>query len=462
MPLDPTCNLHSMKGETAERPPLETFKKEKSWAHWFSDVLVEPVSIRGRKIYTYQGKIYEIKNDKQLTYKGKPEWIGLTTKVPIPKPIVDVTIEFQTGIYAGIRVNGSAENINDVHRIGAIIVPDRYEEFNYVFTQLNDNYYALKNLAANESKTLRLRKLEPSELAQGYGEELKRIYEGSINANNTVRFHGEDKVNQALENLKKISIPIGTPADPPANMSWTKVDTSPAEAVMFDRRTRLLVCELPDGAALWKPTHFAPQEIQNKTASIFGALFGTERLSIENAMQALKKIRSASYKNIAFAEVTLASGKVEIYISVSGIYDYTRHLPVFRGGNQVDIRGVTYYNLDALKDGTDATSLLLGNEGKSLLAIPHATASGPNATSLITSGDSESKLISYISQKYPNDGDIRSITIATTLPPCDSCAIVMKEFGHSRGADALNVTWGERKRLKPPEPILGSDSSMLL
>ncbi|WP_431144797.1 deaminase domain-containing protein [Pseudomonas alvandae] len=446
MPLDQTCNIHSLTGEVAKRPALGTDIGGKSWAPWFADVLVEPVSIRGHEVFYKQGKIYEVKNGKYAPYKGKPEWIGLSKKTVKPKSIVDVTIEFQTGIYAGIKITGIAEDINDIRRVGAITVPDLNPDFNYIFAKLDDKYYVLRNLAKNKSETLKLRQLESSELAEGYGEELKRIYEGSLNANNTVRLHGEELVNQALERLEKVSIPIGTTANPPRNMDWAQVDTSPAEALMFDQRTRLLVCEMPAGTALWSPVHLSPQNIQNKTTSIFGDIFKKRELSIEHAMGELKKILPGSQKNIAFAEVTLTSGRVEIYVSVSGINDYTRHLPVFREGNQLQIGDVTYYNVDALKGGTDPTSLLLTKEGESLLAIPHPTAGSSQTMNPITSGDSESKLISYISEKYPDNGDIRSITIATTLPPCDSCAIVMKEFGHLRGADALNVTWGKRKR----------------
>jgi tRNA(Arg) A34 adenosine deaminase TadA len=78
--------------------------------------------------------------------------------------------------------------------------------------------------------------------------------------------------------------------------------------------------------------------------------------------------------------------------------------------------------------------------------------------SRVTSADSESKLIAYISEKYPNPEDIKSITLATTLPPCESCAIVMKEFGHERGAAALNVIWGQRRKRPATEMSSSTES----
>src|SRR3546814_1500277 len=74
----------------------------------------------------------------------------------------------------------------------------------------------------------------------------------------------------------------------------------PAEAVLFDRRTRMIVSDLPNGAAVWQPTTQAPEAIQKSTANIFNALFtspsiagpsqSTNRaVTINDAMQELQK-----------------------------------------------------------------------------------------------------------------------------------------------------------------------------
>ncbi|MBC3374708.1 hypothetical protein HU762_12225 [Pseudomonas sp. SWRI92] len=444
MPLDKTCTFYSLTGDVAERPALGTVSSEKSWAPWFGDVLVEPARIRDRAIFNYQGKIYEFKNGTHIRYTGKPEWIYLPTRIPKPKLTIDVTIEFQTGIYAGIRVTGTAEGINDAHRIGAIIVPSLDEKFNYIFTRLNDNYYAFRLSATNDTKTLKLLKQEPSAWEEGYGAELKRIYDGSLNANNAARVHGIEKVEQALKNMDEVSIPIGVTPDPPKNMKWIKVDTSPAEALLFDNRTRMIAVELPNGTALWRPATSAPWQVTNMTTSVFGALFKKESLSINEAMKELTGILPSYKKNIAIAHLILASGKTEVYVSVSGVKDFTRRLPLFRSNaRQVEVNGTNYFNVDDIAGPIVPTSLSIGQDNR-VLSIPHSSRS--DILGQVTSADSESKLVGFVREKYPNNADIRSMTIATTLPPCDSCAIVMKEFGHSRGADSLNVTWGKRRQ----------------
>ena len=65
----------------------------------------------------------------------------------------------------------------------------------------------------------------------------------------------------------------------------------------------------------------------------------------------------------------------------------------------------------------------------------------PTLTRKPTSLDSESKLISVIRDKYSDPGSIESINVATTMPPCESCSVVLKEFGFDGGVDAMNVLW---------------------
>ncbi|WLH94313.1 hypothetical protein PSH58_20585 [Pseudomonas hefeiensis] len=446
---DEVCKTgYVVPDKPAERPPAGEFSTELSWAPWFGDATFypsTPTHPNDRALLAFEGKIYELKDGKLNTYKGKPQWIGLSSRVPIPKETIAATIEFQTGLYAGIKVTGSAEKIDDIHQTGALIIPSIDENFTYIFTRLNTDDYYMTRLLSTESveSPLSLKRLGPSDLTPGsLGEELQRVYIGSLNANNAARIYGRDQVERALDKIDEISIPIGAPSHPPANMKWLKVSTYPAEAVLFDRRTRMIVSDLPNGAAVWQPTTQAPEAIQKSTANIFNALFTspsiagpsqstTRAVTINDAMQELQKtLPTKNQKNIAFAHVITASGNNEIYVSVSGIEDYTRHLPLFKshsGYTQVDFKEATYFNVDGIRNAIDPAALTLSADGK-LLAIPHLMDAPGTSDRLsrVTSADSESKLIAYISEKYPNPEDIKSITLATTLPPCESCAIVIE------------------------------------
>lgn len=463
----------------AERPPAGEFDTEISWAPWFGDTTLYPSvpkTANDRALLAFEGKIYELKDGKLNTYKGRPEWIGLTSKIPIPRETVSATMLFQTGLYGGIKVTGTAKNIDDIHETGALIIRSLDEKYRYVFIRLNFDDYYMTKLSPEDSieSALTLRKLSLEELAPGtVGEELQRVYIGSLNANNAARIYGRDQVELALDKIDEISIPIGAPDHPPSNMKWVKVDTYPAEAVLFDRRTRMIVSDLPNGAAVWKPSTQAPEALQKSTADIFGALFTnpsmpttthskTRVVTINDAMLELQRILpTQNQKNIAFASVTTAAGKKEVYVSVSGIEDYTRHLPLFKSSGLTEITwdDVTYFNVDGLRQSIDPAALSLSPDGK-LLAIPHLmdAPGSSDRLSRVTSGDSESKLIGYLREKYPVADDIKSITVATTLPPCESCSIVMKEFGHERGADALNVIWGQRRKRPAEEMNTSTDS----
>jgi hypothetical protein len=465
----------------ATRPQEGTFTEEKSWAPWFGDNTYypsTPASADDASLLAYEGKIYQLKDGKLNTYKGKPKWIGLEQRIPTPKEVVLARLESQTGIYGSLNVTGTAEKIDDIHIVGAIIVPSRDEKIKHVFTKLNtDDYYLASRSTSDAIDTpLTMKRLRPDELLEDtLGGELQRVYVGSLNSNNTARIYGIDRVKIALDRMDKIAISIGAPIHPPFNMKFVKVDTSSAEALMFDHRTRMIVAELPDGAALWTSNTLAPDKIQKSTADIFNALFTkagsstqlARPVAIDQAMIELQKLfptqyHSGNLKNIAIAKVNTVAGQTEVYVSVSGIGNGTQYLPLFKsipGVTEVKIGNSTYFNIDGIRSPIDPTSLHLSSDGK-LLAIPHPMndANSTDALNRVTSADSESKLISYISEKYPNAEDIKSMTVVTTLPPCDSCSIVMKEFGHERGASALNVIWGRRPNVRK-RPANDSSSS---
>ncbi|MEG2040576.1 MAG: deaminase domain-containing protein, partial [Hafnia sp.] len=483
--LDDVCKYeYVLSDRPAERPRAGTVSEEKSWAPWFGDRTFHPSTAKSAtdpSLLAYEGKIYQLKDGKLNTYKGKPEWIGLDGKIPVPKATVSANLEFQTGIYGSIKVTGTAEKIDDVHIVGAIIVPSIDGKTKYVFTQLNFDDYYIASVSTDHSilAPLTMKKLSLDELREGtVGHELKRVYVGSLNANNSVRVHGTDKLERALRKMDEIARPIGTPKKPSESMKWLKVNTNSAEALMFDQKTRLIVADLPDGAALWKPSALAPEELQKSTEATFNTLFSNPAsafpsssranvVNIDQAMEQLKKLlppeqSSEKLRNIAYAKVRTAAGRDEVYVSVSGAGDNTRHLPLFKSSDdlkEVNVTGTIYFNIDKLKTPTGPTSLHLSDDGK-LLAIPHPISDASNVDHInwATSADSESKLVSFINNKYPSAEDIKSITVVTTLPPCDSCSIVMKEFGHERGASALNVIWGKRPNLRK-RPHTDSSSS---
>ena len=242
-------------------------------------------------------------------------------------------------------------------------------------------------------------------------------------------------------------------------MKWVKVDTSPGEALMFDHSTRMIVTRLPEGAAAWTRSKEAPQAFRQKTAEIFDTLFLSPTISPRNADAALqielamgklqrllpRNVQRANPRNIAFAEVMTTSGHREIYVSVSGAQGSTTRLPLFRhlGANHVRIGDTTYINID-FNQAFPITNLKVTPEGK-ILAIPitikDINTYKPRQMTKPTSLDSESKLINVIREKYPDPSEIRSVDIATTMRPCESCSVVMKQFGHDGAEDSLQVLW---------------------
>ncbi|MOA17907.1 hypothetical protein D3C78_1381860 [compost metagenome] len=151
-------------------------------------------------------------------------------------------------------------------------------------------------------------------------------------------------------------------------------------------------------------------------------------------------------RNIAYADVMTSSGQREIYVSVSGSQQATGQLPLFKqhlGADSVPVGGSTYFNID-MNQSFPYTSLDVTAEGK-LLAVPTTIKDigtyKPAQSIKPTSLDSESKLIHVIREKYPDPKAIKSVNIATTMPPCESCSIVMKNFGYDGGENALQVLW---------------------
>lgn len=209
-----------------------------------------------------------------------------------------------------------------------------------------------------------------------------------------------------------------------------------------------------------------PESVRKTTAQVINTLFQRTVITLESSVQggpkALKidgvmlklqqrisdihSIELGKPRNVAFAEIKTRQGIREVYVSVSGRQGDTDYLPLFsrsRDSNEVIVDGTSYFNID---HGArfPQTSLSVSASGK-LRAIPHTIKDvekyTPELTQRPTSLDTESKLIGVIRQKYPDPQELESITIATTMAPCDSCSIVMKQFGYDGSPEALNVIW---------------------
>ncbi|WP_025113075.1 deaminase domain-containing protein [Pseudomonas sp. H1h] len=459
------CRVSYITAEPAPTPPLGTIDKEKGYAPWFGERVSEPVPLPGHNgtFLAVDAKLYRIVDNRPTLFTGDLHRLGFSHGRLVPRQQIQATLQFRKGIFARIKTGGTYDGINDSHQVGAVLVPAIDDSCAHVFFRVNNHEYYLASIAKSDvpGNRLTFKRLTPAELADGtLGAELLTVYTGSLHANNVVRIHGFEAVQRAMHTMEQIAIPIGTQANPANNMKWLKVDTSPGEALMFDHSTRMIVTRLPEGAATWARSKEAPQAFREKTAEIFDTLFlsptvhpthANAALRIDGAMQKLQNLlplreRPVNPRNIAYAEVTTASGLREIYVSVSGAQGSTQRLPLFRhmGANHVRIGQTTYINID-YNPAFARTSLEVTEEGQ-LLAVPltikELKSYQPTQTSRPTSLDSESKLISMIREKYPDPKEIRAVDIATTMRPCESCSVVMKQFAHDGGDAALQVLWG--------------------
>lgn len=459
------CLNSFVTGTPAPTPEVGSFDETKGYAPWFGDRVSEAVSRPDHdgQFVTHEGNLYQIIDNIPTLYRGDITKLGFTKKWLVPRHEMPATLMFRKGIYGRIEVKGVYEGADDPHRIGAILVPSKDESSTYVFSRINTDkyYFATVPKGQSLSEPLTLKRLLKADMAEGtLGAELLTVYTGSLSANNIARMHSKEALELAMKTMDEIAIPIGTAPNPPGNMKFLKVDTSPGEALMFDHSTRMIVTRLPEGATTWSRSKDAPEDLRQSTASIFDTLFmsptidaskANSALRINQTMQKLhqltpKRQRSFNPRNIAYAEVMTSSGQREIYVSVSGAQQATGHLPLFKqnlGADSVRVGESTYFNID-MNQSFPYTSLDVTAEGK-LLAVPTTIKDigtyKPVQSKKPTSLDSESKLIHVIREKYPDPKAIKSVNIATTMPPCESCSIVMKNFGYDGGENALQVLW---------------------
>lgn len=375
-------------------------------------------------------------------------------------------MEFRKGIYGRVKVNVTEKGVTDSFHSGAIIVDSIDGSKRYVFTRLDAGDFYVAELAKGQNLRNALTFRQASTLPAELRRELMVVYTGSLNANNMARIYGVTLVERAMRAMDNIAIPIGGHANPPDTLRLIKVDTSPGEAVLFDHSTRMIVRHSTDGATTWSASRNAPESVRKTTAQVINTLFqrtvitlessvrgGPKALKIDGVMLELQQRISNIHKselgklrNVAFAEIKTRQGIREVYVSVSGRQGDTAYLPLFernRGSKEVIDEGTSYFNIDH-GASFPQTSLNVSASGK-LRAIPHTIDNietyTPALTQRPTSLDTESKLISVIRQKYPDAQELESITIATTMAPCDSCSVVMKQFGYDGSPEALNVIW---------------------
>jgi hypothetical protein len=459
------CLSSFVTSEPAPTPQIGSFDETKGYAPWFGDRVSVPVARLHHEgqFLTHEGNLYHIIDNVPTLYKGDITQLGFARKWLVPSREIPASLMFRKGIYSRIEVKGVYEGAEDSHRIGAILVPSLDESSTYVFTRINTDKYYVATVPKGQSlsEPLTLKRLLKPDMAEGtLGEELLLVYTGSLSANNIARIHGVEAISRAMKTMEEIAIPIGTNPIPASSMKHLKVDTSPGEALMFDHSTRMIVTQLPQGATSWSRSKDAPEALRQRTANIFDTLFGSPTIDASKANSALRinqtmeklhqliprRQRSYNPRNIAYAEVMTTTGQREIYVSVSGGQQATSHLPLFKqnlGADQVRVGDSVYFNID-LNQHFPITSLDVTDQGK-LLAVPTTIKDigtyKPVQTVRPTSLDSESKLIRVIREKYPDSAAIKSIDVATTMRPCESCSIVVKEFGYDGGANALHVLW---------------------
>ena len=438
-PGNQLCQTRYVTRDPAPVPALGSFDERKGWATWLGDSIYTPAAGHSPM------RVADIARFTELS----------------------AFMEFQKGIYGRVSVSlpRSGGSLGDTFQVGATIAQAMDDSRRYVFLRLNAGDFYVAELANGKSLRDPLLFKQAATLPDPLRQELMTVYTGSLNANNIARIYGPTAVERAMKAMDEIAIPIGGHAHPPDTLQWLKVDTSPAEAILFDHSTRMIVRRSTDGAATWLLSRSAPDATRDTTARVFNALFektvitvdltaaGAKALKIDDTMQQLQKLISArtgkklhSPRNIAFAEIIDKTGKREVYVSVSGQQGDTGFLPLFarnQHSSQVTVGETTYVNVDH-DSSFKATSLSVSDSGK-IRAIPHTIDNietySPALTARPTSLDTESKLIRVIRGKYPDPKEMESITIATTMAPCDSCAVVMKQFGYDGRPDAMNVLW---------------------
>ena len=437
------CQTRYVTREPAATPAVGTFDEKKDYAPWFGDSIYTPANARQSM------SLRQLKRNSQH----------------------QATMSFQKGIYGRLKVEIPSSNPRQPHILeaGATIVPAIDGSKHYVFTRLDAGDFYVAELAKGQTFATPLTLRKANTLPADLKDELMTVYTGSLNANNMARIHGVEAVKRAMKTMDEIAIPIGGRVNPPDTLKHLKVDTSPGEAVLFDHASRMIITRKPTSAAAWSRSETASAPFRQRAADIFDTLHAGGRLDLDmvNNTQINRTLHSdliidqvigrvqnlipfspqtGKPRNIAYADIVTATGKREVYVSVSGGQGVTSELPLFKrplANDSVVIGDTTYFNVDAGQRFA-RTSLNVSEDGR-ILAIPHTIQNieryNPGMTVRPTSLDSEAKLISVLREKYPQQSMLKSVDVVTTLPPCNSCSVVIKEFGFNGSAQGLKVMW---------------------
>ncbi|WLI20051.1 hypothetical protein [Pseudomonas wuhanensis] len=463
---DPVCRNSFVHRELAPTPEQGSYDPSPYYCEWFGDKIYTPAPVKpGRSVpvLALDGQLYTGSGSVLNFYRGAKSVFGVGKKLSLNARI-QVTIEFHKGIFGRFKIRGLYEGLDDdMRQVGGLIIESKIDaKKEYLFTQLSaaDYYYAEIVKGQSLIGSHRLQRIPAHQLLEDpLYQELFTVFTGSLQANNMARIHGVEKVDIAVRSLDELSIALGTPTTPFDNLKKVKVSTTPGEAVMFDHKTRMIVCQFPESTKTWTRSKEAPTALRTRTAEIFNTLFDKplykadelSDLRISNTMKELqsivKKHKSMDRpRNIAYAEITPRPGNTEVYVSVSGGGGDTRFLPLFAkhpNAKEVKVGDTTYFNID-YRTTFPRTSLGTEVQGQ-LQSIPRTIDNmatyTPELTLRPTSLDSESKLIKVIRDKYPDDATRSNVIVATTMAPCDSCSVVMQQFAHTGGKDALKVIW---------------------
>ncbi|MHC8365948.1 hypothetical protein ACYZT9_08690 [Pseudomonas sp. ZT5P21] len=463
---DEICLNSYVHRELAPTPELGSHDPAEDFCPWFGDRIYTPAPVTQKRttpVLALDGQLYSGTDERLKLFTGKRPELGLPRKL-VPKARVDATVDFRKGIYGRVRVKGIYEGLDDdMRQVSSLIIESKIDaKKEYIFTQLNatDYYFAEISKGQSLARSHRLQRIPNPQLdSDPLYKELFTVFTGSLHANNTAAIYGVDKVKQAIRTMDEIAVPLGGFPVPSETLSRIKVSTSPGEAILFDHRTRMIVSEFPASTKAWTRSKEAPEPLRKRTAEIFNVLFEKKVikaeqesvLQISNTMRELQAIvrkegkRMDRPRNIAYAEIKLPDGKAEVYVSVSGRGGDTGYLPLFEKHRtkEVKVGETTYINVDH-HERFPATSLDATAEGQ-FYAIPPTikdiSTYTPELTRHPVSLDSESKLIRTIRARYPDDATRSPVTVATTMAPCESCSVLMQQFAHTGGKDALKVIW---------------------
>src|SRR5260370_32733933 len=276
--------------------------------------------------------------------------------------------------------------------------------------------------------------------------ELRRVYDGSGIANDAAPRVGEDVVQETLRAVSETRV-AGEVIQEEQRLKWLSTDTTPTEALIFDKYSRRMANKEISGK--WNRVDALENyKTRGDIVKIYNELFERnsetawriDAGSKDIAMQ-MKKFRDGIFerKNIAFVEVINLSGKKTIYVSVSGGKNLTKDLPLFKIADKlaqgwVEREGVKYINVDHNQVFSSDPIGMDSNSG-----VPRSLPDvGDNPVST-RSLDTESKLLQYISND--SKGAIKSSRIFTLLEPCNSCAVVLEMYTSTQKLCDLTVYW---------------------